>query len=101
VERESTSKPSAATKSRTAPPRVDRLPPYKVLLHNDDQNDMLDVVKAIVELTPLRKEMAVERMFEAHARGVSLLLTTHKERAELYKEQFHTKRLTVSIEAAD
>lgn len=99
VERDAPAKSRASTSTRTAPPKVDRLPPYKVLLHNDDRNDMLDVVKAIVELTPLKKEMAVERMFEAHARGVSLLLTTHKERAELYKEQFHSKRLVVSIES--
>jgi len=98
IERAPRSKAATATKPSEAPERVDRLPPFKVLLHNDDHNDMLDVVKAIVELTPLRKEMAVQRMLEAHARGVSLLLTTHKERAELYREQFHSKRLNVTIE---
>ena len=60
---------------------------------------MLDVVTAIVELTPLRKDDAVQRMLEAHAQGVALLLTTHKERAELYRDQFLSKNLTVSIEA--
>lgn len=90
-----------ATSTKTAPPRLDKLPPFKVLLHNDDHNDMVEVVRTIVELTPLRKEMAVQRMLEAHARGVSLLLTTHKERAELYREQFHAKRLVVSIEAGE
>jgi ATP-dependent Clp protease adaptor protein ClpS len=98
TDRASGARTSTATKTRTSPPRVDKLPPFKVLLHNDDHSDMLDVVKAIVELTPLKKESAVQRMLEAHARGVSLLLTTHKERAELYREQFHSKRLTVSIE---
>jgi ATP-dependent Clp protease adaptor protein ClpS len=92
-------KTATATRPRTSPPRVDKLPPFKVLLHNDDHSDMLDVVKAIVELTPLRKELAVQRTLEAHTQGVSLLLVTHKERAELYREQFHTKRLMVSIEA--
>ena len=98
VKESSENRTSTTTKPRTSPPRVDKLPPFKVLLHNDDHSDMLDVVKAIVELTPLRKESAVQRMLEAHARGVSLLLTTHKERAELYREQFHSKRLTVTIE---
>lgn len=32
--------------------RVDRLPPWRVLLHNDDVNDMLHVVNSIVDLTP-------------------------------------------------
>ena len=98
VEESSENRTSTKTTARTSPLRVEKLPPFKVLLHNDDHSDMLDVVKAIVELTPLKKESAVQRMLEAHARGVSLLLTTHKERAELYREQFHSKRLTVSIE---
>ena len=36
----------------------------------------------------------------AHNTGLALLLTTHRERAELYVEQFHSKKLTVTIEAA-
>lgn len=98
VEESSGNRATTKTKPRTSPPRVDKLPPFKVLLHNDDHSHELDVVKAIVELTPLKRESAVQRTKEAHTRGVSLLLTTHKERAELYREQFHAKRLTVSIE---
>jgi ATP-dependent Clp protease adaptor protein ClpS len=33
--------------------------------------------------------------------GVALVLVTHKERAELYVEQFASKRLTVTIEPAE
>jgi ATP-dependent Clp protease adaptor protein ClpS len=77
------------------------LPVWKVLLHNDDKNDMLFVVGAIVELTPLNKQEAELRMVEANDTGVALLLTTHKERAELYQDQFQSKGLTVSIEPAE
>ena len=77
------------------------LPPWKVLLHNDDKNDQLFVVRTIVELTPLRPPEAIERMREAHERNVAMLLVTHKERAELYKDQFESKGLTVSIEPAE
>jgi ATP-dependent Clp protease adaptor protein ClpS len=76
------------------------LPPWKVLLHNDDKNDILYVVDTIVELTPLKKQDAEIRTVEAHQSGVSLLLTTHKERAELYQEQFTSKGLVVTIEPA-
>ena len=76
------------------------LPLWKVLLHNDDKNDILYVVDTIVELTPLNKQDAEERTVEAHDSGISLLLTTHKERAELYQEQFTSKGLTVTIEPA-
>jgi ATP-dependent Clp protease adapter protein ClpS len=51
-----------------------------------------------VELTPLNREDALGRMLEAHKSGVALLLVTHKERAELYLDQFQTKGLTISIE---
>jgi ATP-dependent Clp protease adapter protein ClpS len=74
------------------------LPMYKVLLHNDDKNDMVHVVMTIVELTPLNEQEAVLRMAEAHKTGVSLLLVTHKERAELYVDQFQSKSLVVTIE---
>lgn len=79
-------------------PAARLLPPYRVLLHNDDVNDMMHVVKVIVELTPLTPEEAIERMFEAHQDGVALLLVTHRERAELYCEQFQTYELTATME---
>jgi ATP-dependent Clp protease adaptor protein ClpS len=81
------------------PPQM--LPPWKVLLHNDDKNDLREVVDTIVELTPLNAQDAKLRTEEAHKTGVSLLLITHKERAELYKDQFESKGLTVTIEPAE
>ena len=74
-----------------------KLPPWKVVLHNDQINSMQDVVVTIRQLTPLSEQAAVRRMLEAHARGRALLMTTHRERAELYKEQFTSKRLIVTI----
>ena len=74
---------------------------FKVLLHNDEKNDMKFVVKSIIELTPLKEQDALLRMKEAHDSGVALLLTTHRERAELYHDQFQSKGLNVSIEPAE
>lgn len=91
---------ATATATRPAPPRVEQLPPWKVLLHNDDVNDVQFVVRSIVELTPLKLERAVQATIEAHTSGVSLLVTTHKELAELYRDQFTSKGLTVTIEPA-
>jgi ATP-dependent Clp protease adaptor protein ClpS len=93
------SKPDKKRKPKRKPPQP--LPPWKVLLHNDDKNSMEFVIATIMELTPLGAEEALERMKEAHDSGVALLLTTHKERAELYKDQFETKGLTVSIEPGE
>ena len=59
---------------------------------------MLFVIQTIVALTPLNEQDAKLRMLEAHETGVALLLTTHKERAELYRDQFQSKGLTCTIE---
>lgn len=96
--RKESATPASAVKDRPAPPRVDRMPPWKVLLHNDEVNEMLYVVGAIMELCALPRTRAVHLMLEAHTRGVALLMVTHKERAELLQEQFRSKGLTVTIE---
>ncbi|MCA9288690.1 MAG: ATP-dependent Clp protease adaptor ClpS [Phycisphaerales bacterium] len=84
-----------------SPPRLDKLPPYRVLLHNDDKNDMLFVVGTLREIAALDRDDAVRVMVEAHKRGVSLVKTTHKERAELYVDQFRSKGLTATCEPAE
>ena len=96
-----TAKPKGARKAAPKRKPPGHLPPWKVLLHNDDKNDMAFVVDTIVELTPLNKQDAELRMKEADDSGVALLLVTHKERAELYKDQFESKGLTVTIEPAE
>lgn len=91
-------KGAAATLPAKTLPVPGLLPPYRVLLHNDEVNDMGFVVEKILELTTLEFEEAIEKMLEAHDTGVALLLVTHRERAELYAEQFATYSLSVSIE---
>lgn len=83
---------------RPAPPRVDHLPLWKVLLHNDDVNDIGYVVDTIIELVAMNPMQALLQTLEAHKTGVALLCTTHRERAELVCEQFTSKKLTVTIE---
>lgn len=94
------SQAGAATKPRPTKRPPQQLPPWKVLLHNDDTSAMEDVIESIVMLTPLTEQDATLRMQEAHDTGVALLLTTHRERAELYRDQFASRSLTVTIEQA-
>lgn len=77
------------------------LPPWKVLLHNDDSNDFEYVIDTLLGLTPLTEQECTLRTLEAHQQGVALLLVTHKERAELYEDQFKSKGLTCTIEPAE
>lgn len=88
-------------KESPAEPRLDRLPLFRVLLHNDDVNDMVYVVDTICDLTSFTMQRAATVMLEAHNTGVALLLLTHRERAELFVEQFASKGLTVTMERAD
>lgn len=87
---------------KPAPPKrkPKKLPPYKVLLHNDDVNTFEHVIKSIRRLTRLTTQEATLRVLQAHESGVALLLVTHRERAELYTEQFASLSLTVSTEPA-
>ena len=77
---------------------VRKLPPWKVLLHNDDVNSFDHVILTILKLTPLKEIEAIERALEAHETGQALLLVTNRERAELYVEQFATYKLTATCE---
>ena len=78
--------------------KVRQLPPYRVLLHNDDVSTFEHVILTILKLTSLNERDAVQRTIEAHEKGLSLLLMTHRERAERYVEQFTTFQLTVTCE---
>ncbi len=91
---------AAPTKKPAPPERKPRkLPPFKLLLHNDDVNTFEHVIRSIIRLTPIQAEEAVVKTIEAHETGVALLLVTHLERAELYVDQFATLSVTVTIEA--
>lgn len=80
--------------------RPTQLPRYRVILLADAMADLMFVVRTVMELTRLCRAEATHKMWEAHHCGRSLLLTTYKERAELYVEQFASKGLTVTIEPA-
>lgn len=92
-----------STVKKPAPTRRDPrpLPPYRLLIHNDDVNTFEHVIKTILQLTNLTPEEAFARTLEAHESGVALLLVTHKERAELFVDQFMSCKITTSIEPAE
>jgi ATP-dependent Clp protease adaptor protein ClpS len=91
---------ATAPGKKPAPPKrePEQLPPFKVLLHNDDVNTFDHVIRSILRLTPIEEEAAVQKAIEAHETGVSLLLVTHRERAELYAEQFASLKILVTVE---
>jgi len=92
--------PVAAKSPKDAPPKLDQMPQYKVLLHNDDVNDFEHVCATLMELFAVKFERAFDLTSEADKRGLALVMVTHKELAELKAQQLQSKRLTASIEPA-
>lgn len=75
------------------------LPPYNVILHNDDVNDMGWVVESLRKCVPdLSMDEAVAIMMTAHEHGRALVITCPLELAELYQERLQSRGLTVTIE---
>jgi ATP-dependent Clp protease adaptor protein ClpS len=88
-------------------PDIDRetlkrlIPPWTVVLHNDDHNTMPHVVRALLESVPsLTAEEAIEIMFIAHHHGQADVITCPKEQAEMYRERLESHGLTATIEPA-
>ena len=81
------------------PPRQ-TLPRYRVVLHRTPDRGLLFVVNVLRELTRFGEAESMSRMWEAYHRGRALVLETHRERAELYVEQFADRGLLASIEPA-
>lgn len=77
------------------------LPPYNVILHNDDVNDMRWVVESLLRCVPeLSPEEAYTIMMTAHTEGRALVITCPLEQAELYQQRLQSRGLTVTIERA-
>ena len=79
----------------------DILPPYSVILYNDDNHAMDYVVAALLKgVSSLTTECAIQIMLEAHETGRAVVITCPLERAELYRDRIATFGLGVSIERA-
>ena len=93
-----TQPPAIAPRERTRT-LSEVLPPYRVVLRNDDVNEMAHVVRALLESVPeLSSERAAEIMLEAHNRGAADVITCPLERAELYRDRLQGFGLTATIE---
>ena len=96
-----TSTSDAPTRERVLRSIEETLPPYVVVLHNDEVNSMDHVVHALLVSVPeLEVERAVEVMLAAHEHGKANVITCPLERAELYRDRLEGHGLTATIERA-
>jgi ATP-dependent Clp protease adaptor protein ClpS len=78
------------------------LPPYKVILHNDDHNPIPHVVKSLQKSVPgMSFGRATAIMWEAHTAGKAIVVTCPLELAELYQQRLLSFGLTATIEKDD
>jgi ATP-dependent Clp protease adaptor protein ClpS len=70
--------------------RTQRLPPYHVILLNDDYHSMEFVVEVLRKALGCNDQNAVLLMHEAHTNGRAIVWTGPKEVAELKVEQIRT-----------
>src|SRR5438105_10823582 len=88
----------AIAEPRTKPrpeTRTRRVPPYNVILANDDHHSMEFVVEVLRKVLGISAERAVVLMLEAHKTGRAIIWTGPREVAELKAEQVltcHEKR---------
>ena len=78
-----------------------RLPPYAVILHNDDHHSMDYVVEALMKSVPdLSAEAAIAIMLEAHNNGSAVAAVCALEQAELQCERLRAFGLGASVRKA-
>lgn len=87
--------PARETRTRSL---EETLPPWAVVLHDDDHNTMDHVVHALLVSVPeLDLERAAEVMLVAHYRGQADVIVCPLERAELYRDRLESHGLTATI----
>jgi ATP-dependent Clp protease adaptor protein ClpS len=67
-----------------------RLPPYNVILENDDYHSMEFVVGVLQKVLGCPAEKAIQLMLQAHTTGRAIIWTGPKEVAEFKWEQVRT-----------
>jgi len=90
------------TETERAPrPLKEILPPYLVILHNDDHHSMDFVIAALLKsVSSLTTVGATSIMLEAHDKGKAVVITCPLEQAEFYRDRLRTFGLGVTIERA-
>lgn len=69
--------------------KTKQLPPYHVILLNDDDHSFEYVITMLQELFGHPREKGFQMAVDVHTKGRVVVDTTSKERAELKQDQIH------------
>jgi len=76
-----------AKKQAESETKTKRQPPYHVILLNDEEHTFEYVIELICKIFGHAKAKAEELTLRVHLTGRAIVLTTHRELAELKREQ--------------
>ena len=96
--------PEVIVKTRTKPQektRVRRVPPYNVILENDDKHSFDFVVEVLSKALGYAKERSWQLTMQAHLSGRAVVWTGPKEVAELKADQIRSFHETASPTGAN
>lgn len=68
-------------------PEISPAPQYHVVLHDDDNHTYVYVIAMCMQLFAMTKEEGYTHAQEVDTQGITILLTTHLEHAELKRDQ--------------
>jgi ATP-dependent Clp protease adaptor protein ClpS len=90
--KEASEKPAAASAKPQAAvkPRSKQLPPYHVVLLNDDDHTYEYVIEMLKSLFGHKEEEGYRLAKVVNGDGRAVVFTTHKELAELKRDQIHS-----------
>jgi ATP-dependent Clp protease adaptor protein ClpS len=75
-------------KERTTPEtRTKRLPPFNVIILNDEEHTFDYVIELLAKLFAHPLAASIELTWRIHLTGRAVVYTTHKEKAELKRDQ--------------
>jgi ATP-dependent Clp protease adaptor protein ClpS len=94
-------KPAPKSVAKTAArPRVEKLPPYNVVLLDDDYHSYAYVIEMLGKLFGYATEKAFQMAKEVDTKKRVIVLTTHKEKAELKRDQITAYGADVRMETS-
>lgn len=92
-----TSLPKGETESIAEEHRT-HIPLYRVLLHNDDVNTAMHVVRSLMRVFNFEEHECERIMLESHNNAVALCTIEPLEQAELHRDQLQALSLVATIE---
>ena len=84
-----TAEPKKSKQPAKPKPKVEKLPPFNVILINDEEHTYEYVIEMLQKLFGHSKEKAYLMAKEVDSTGRVIVFTTHRERAELKRDQIH------------